>query len=456
MMKYIHLLYNLFLLKRNMTGSRERIRKIQDRKLTSILKYAYKNSSYYKSAFEKKGISFDQIGQLPLSAFPTIDKDTLMENFDDIVTIPDLKQEDLRRFDEYSSSSESTFLEEFHVVHSSGSTGTPRYFIYDGYAWDQMLLGIIRGALWDLSVPRILKLLAGGIRILYVAAVNGRYGGAMAVGGGVDGLKGSRLFIDVNTPLSEWIDKIGEFKPNIIIGYPSALKILAEINERGDLSLDVGRVISCGEPLSPGMRLFFEKVFCRTVVNIYGASESLALGVETDAETGMYLFDDLNCIEVLEDRIYLTSLYNYAQPLIRYRISDKLMLHEEGHTGPFPFTRARVLLSRDEDVLWFDGGNGRKDFLHPLSIEGFCLDGLIDFQFSRTGKASFEMLAQVPEKQLHPVIEDEMKSRMAAILKEKGLDYVSFTVKFVEEIFPDPETGKKRLIIENEMHRRVV
>ena len=53
--------------------------------------------------------------------------------------------------------------------------------------------------------------------------------------------------------------------------------------------------------------------------SIYGASESLALGVETSHAEGMYLFDDLNYIEVENGAMYLTSLYNYVQPLIRYR-----------------------------------------------------------------------------------------------------------------------------------------
>lgn len=35
-----------------------------------------------------------------------------------------------------------------------------------------MLLGIIRGALWDMSMPQILSLLARGPRIAYIAATD--------------------------------------------------------------------------------------------------------------------------------------------------------------------------------------------------------------------------------------------------------------------------------------------
>ncbi len=35
---------------------------------------------------------------------------------------------------------------------------------------------------------------------------------------------------------------------------------------------------------------------------------------------------------------------------------------------------------------------------------------------------------------------------MREILREKQLEYVTFTVRFVEEIQPDVRTGKKKLI----------
>ena len=134
--------------------------------------------------------------------------------------------------------------------------------------------------------------------------------------------------LDINTPLAKWSEAVREFRPNIIIGYPSAVKILAELTERDKMPLHIKRVISCGEPLSVGLRKFLENAFHAEVINFYGASESLALGVEQWADYGMILFDDLNVIEVIDREMYVTCLYNFTQPLIRYHISDKLVLHE--------------------------------------------------------------------------------------------------------------------------------
>ena len=444
-MNYVKTLGELFRLRKYTSLTRERMHAIQNERLRRLLHYAWDHSAFYRRSFEAVGITEKQLDSLPLSAIPTVDKSILMEHFDDLVTVPNLKQADLRRFDAEERVDRKPYLGKYHVVHSSGSTGKPGYFVYDEAAWSQMLLGIIRGALWNMSGVQILRLLAGRPRILYIAATDGRYGGAMAVGDGIDGVGARQMYLDIKTPLSQWTKAVRAFRPNMIIGYPSAIKIMAELMEQGDVSVQAVRVISCGEPLSQGLRKFLEQTFRCPVVNIYGASESLALGVETGTENGMLLFDDLNVIEVADGAIYLTCLYNLAQPLIRYRLSDHLVM-KEALPGS-PFTRVRILLGRNEDLLWFKDGAGHRDFLHPLAVEGFCIEGLRDYQFRQTTPSAFEMLAEVSRSEEKEQVRLEILRQMGEILREKHLDYVQFYVRFVEEILPDPATGKKPLIV---------
>lgn len=425
--------------------SAEKMRSLQNGKLRKLLRFAWEHSSYYRAIFERAGITEEQLDTLPLSCFPTIDKQALLEHFDELVTVSDLKQENLREFDAGEAADRKPYQGKYHVVHSSGSTGKPGYFVYDEDAWSQMLLGIIRAALWGMSMPQILGLLMKRPRIVYIAATDGRYGGAMAVGDGIDGVGAKQMYLDIKTPVAEWIRQIREFQPNIVIGYPSAIKILAQLMENGEVGLDAERVISCGEPLGTSLRTYLEKIFRTQVVNFYGSSESLALGVETNPKDGMLLFDDMNVIEVENGVMYLTCLYNYAQPLIRYRLSDRLTLKApEG--GELPFTRAVGLLGRNEDVLWFEDGRGNREFLHPLAIEGFCIEGLKDYQFRQTTKDTFEMFAETEHGASKERIRQEMLQQMREILSEKKLDFVQFYVNFVNEILPDIRTGKKPLI----------
>ena len=449
-MNYLKTLTDLYRLKKNVKLSAEKMRSLQNGKLRKLLRFAWEHSSYYRAVFERAGITEEQLDTLPLSCFPTIDKQALLEHFDELVTVPDLKQENLREFDAREAADRKPYQGKYHVVHSSGSTGKPGYFVYDEDAWSQMLLGIIRAALWGMSMPQILRLLMKRPRIVYIAATNGRYGGAMAVGDGIDGVGAKQMYLDIKTPVAEWIRQIREFQPNIVIGYPSAIKILAQLMENGEVGLDAERVISCGEPLGTNLRTYLEKIFRTQVVNFYGSSESLALGVETNPKDGMLLFDDMNVIEVENGVMYLTCLYNYTQPLIRYRLSDRLTLKApEG--GELPFTRAVGLLGRNEDVLWFEDGRGNREFLHPLAIEGFCIEGLKDYQFRQTTKDTFEMFAETEHGASKERIRQEMLQQMREILSEKKLDFVQFYVNFVNEILPDIRTGKKPLILKGKV-----
>lgn len=449
-MNYVKKLIDLYRLKKQAKLSIKKMRTLQEKKLRQMLHYAWEHSTYYKRSFEAVGITEEQLDELPLSCFPTIDKKGLLEHFDELVVPKDIYQKELRDFDASKSPDRKPYKGKYHVVHSSGSTGQPGYFVYDEAAWSSMLLGMLRAALWNMSMPQILSLLAKRPRIVYIAATDGRYGGAMAVGDGIDEVGASQLYLDIKTPLYEWIQQIKEFKPNIIIGYPSAVKILAELVEKGSVEVHAVRVISCGEPLGASLRNYLEKCFGTKVVNFYGASESLTMGVEVDPEDGMILFDDMNYIEVESGVMYLTCLYNYAQPLIRYRISDSLTLKAADRNNLHPYTTAIGLLGRNEDILWFEDFDGKREFLHPLAIEGFCIEGLLDYQFRQTGKDTFEMYAEISASASREAVRTEMLKQMRKILYEKQLDYVQFYVNFVNEILPDARTGKKALILSAE------
>lgn len=447
-MNYFKTLTDLYRLKKQAKLSAKQMRALREKKLRQMLRHAWENSAYYRKTFEAAGIKEEELDELPLSCFPTIDKKEFLEHFDELVVPKDLCQKELREFDASESPDRKPYKGKYHVVHSSGSTGKPGYFVYDEEAWDHMLLGMVRAALWDMSMPQILSLLAKRPRIVYIAATDGRYGGAMAVGDGIDGVGAKQLYLDIKTPLGEWVRQIEEFKPNIIIGYPSAVKILAELVEQGSVEVNAVRVISCGEPLGKSLRSYLEKTFRTVVINFYGASESLTMGVETNPKEGMLLFDDMNFIEMESGVMYLTCLYNFAQPLIRYRISDRLVLKAAKEGGRYPFTRAVGLLGRNEDILWFKDEEGNEEFLHPLALEGFCMEGLLDYQFRQIGRDSFEMYAEISETADKTYIQAEMMNQMEKILKEKKLGYVKFYVVFVDEILPDPGTGKKRLILQ--------
>ena len=57
-------------------------------------------------------------------------------------------------------------------------------------------------------------------------------------------------------------------------------------------------------------------------------------------------------------------------------------------------------------------------------MEGFCIKGLLDYQFRQTDMDTFEMLAETEDGADQEAIRSEMLVQMRAILLEKGLDHV--------------------------------
>ena len=128
-MNYLKTLTDLYRLKKNVKLSAKKMKSLQDGKLRKLLRFAWEHSAYYRSAFEDAGITEEQLDTLPLSCFPTIDKQKFLEHFDELVTVPDLKQEGLREFDAGEAVDRKPYQGKYHVVHSSGSTGKPGYFV---------------------------------------------------------------------------------------------------------------------------------------------------------------------------------------------------------------------------------------------------------------------------------------------------------------------------------------
>ena len=99
-MNYIKTIFGLWQLKRNEKKTAREISSLQTKKLKRLLHYAYEHSVYYRNSFECAGITAEMIDSTPLSAFPVMDKLVLMSQFEKIITVPNLTQEEIRGFDE--------------------------------------------------------------------------------------------------------------------------------------------------------------------------------------------------------------------------------------------------------------------------------------------------------------------------------------------------------------------
>ncbi len=443
MLNYAQIALEFFRLNHNFKKSRQEILDIREKKFRKILKYAFDHSKFYHDYYLSHGIKKNDLQDIPIESLPTINKSLFIEHFDDISTTEDLTFEKIKRFTTENTDQQSKYLNKYSIVHSSGSTGNPTFFTYDDQAWKTILSAGVRAAKGNVPLKTVFS---KKVRVAYIAATEGRFGGVMAASSGIKEFGYEPLILNVNLPLNEWIDQINDFQPNIIIGYPSALKILCDLIERKKVAVDVIDVVTGGEPLTHQLRQYFEGIFGVEVINIYAASESLMLGMERTNSNGFYLFDDLNYCEMFTANTFITPLYNYSQPLIRYQLSDKLTEKQRTPNEMLPFTKIESIIGRNEEIMWFINEDGEADFLHPLIIDDIDTEGNIHYQFIQHSKKDFQINIEFLDEDRQN-IKESVRSNMNEILKEKKLTNLHYSIQEVDEIPINPDTGKRSMVI---------
>jgi phenylacetate-coenzyme A ligase PaaK-like adenylate-forming protein len=205
------------------------------------------------------------------------------------------------------------------------------------------------------------------------------------------------------------------------------------------------------------MRNTIKQAFGREPVNFYAASESLSMAAQCDRYENLHLFSDWHIFEAVDDdlgpvaagtpgNLLLTNLYNYTQPLIRYQMHDEVVMNDQLCGCGSPFPTIRNLAGRQEEFLWFDTAEGKRDYLHPIVLVELFVAGLKKFQVIQTQKN--EMLMKVIVDGNKEAVLAAIRQRMNEIFCGKQIDKtVKLNLEIVEDIPNNPITGKYKLII---------
>jgi phenylacetate-CoA ligase len=147
-------------------------------------------------------------------------------------------------------------------------------------------------------------------------------------------------------------------------------------------------VIGGGEAVTPSFREAVRAAWGPEVevLDLYATTETGALAVECPGQRGRYLLEDTTLVEVVDgrgrpvpdgehgDHLLITCLERTAQPLIRYRVSDRLVLDPPRGAGFPPFRLVRSIEGRREDALRLENGRGERVEVHPSFLLGALLE----------------------------------------------------------------------------------
>jgi phenylacetate-CoA ligase len=336
-------------------------------------------------------------------------------------------------------------------MHTSGTSGEVGYFLYSPTDFGRLrAAGMRNREAFRALFPR-LGFRLRRVRLAFYGATGGHFAGVTGIASMQRGL--GRLFIDarafeVNTPLPEVVRAIDAFKPDVLWGYTTALKMLGDEQRAGRLRITPVSVIATGEMVTTADAQFLSAAFDGAgVVSMYACTEHMLLGMSNPDGHSMTLLDDNLMFEFYEDHSIITNLFNHTLPLIRYRMSD--ILRPVSPPGA-PRIIIENLVGRTEKLPLFVNASGNKDFISPHTINEIFVRGVTRFQMQITGDASFRFPICVEpdlDSAQRGAAVAGVEARLKEILAQKGLGNVTFDVPIVENIPLNERTRKFQLIV---------
>lgn len=433
------LFYHLLAVKAAEKMNAAQIERLQEMRLKKLLKHVLTKSKFYKEYYKKAGITLENYKKVPIREIPTINKKIMMDNFDDFVCDQNLKREKLEKFIDEHPKTLDKFMNKYHVIHTSGSTGEIGIFVYGPNDW---------AILMAIAINRVTKTkfnLFKKNKLAYIGALGGHYAG-ISLASSVPHFVYDFAAIDINSPLDKITKKLNEFQPKTLSGYSSGTYLIAEEQLKGNINIHPEKILCSGDTLSSHMQDTIVKAFGIEPTNYYAASESICMASHCSKHKYLHLFDDWHVFDFDKENIILTTLYNFTQPLIRYEMNDTVMLAEKNCKCEWSFPIVKTIAGRSEEFLWFNKKNGNRDFIHPLVLVEFFVKGLDKFQFIQKSANKLELHIVVHGDQ--EKVKKAAENRMQELLKDKNLQSdVEVEVKVVKDIKNDPKTKKFNLIV---------
>ena len=407
-------------LRRVVAFSEDELLQYQNKNLADILKHAVDHSDYYRNS----NIVFHSDNVLEsLKKFPVMDKGTLRDRIDSILTVSKTK------LIKNSTSGSTGVQTNVYVTKEELSVCRAAQTVW--WEWAGFKIGkpiLQTGLANERSLEKRLKDFF--FRTYYLFAFGLTY----------ENSKGAFVWSQKNVPF--------------LGGYASSLFVLSQLAEENKVFVKFKSAISWGDKLFDHYKKNIERVFECKIFETYGAGEGLMIASQKDLEY-MYIMSPCVFIEILDDygnevvdgemgHVVVTSLIHKAMPLIRYKLGDlaiKLPKVDYPRDRELQLPILKKVIGRETDIVLTP--NGKRLIVHSFtgvfeyypSIKQFCViqynvNG-IKIEFIRGIGFELSILKKIQSELLKFIQED-------------------FIIEFVEVMDIAPtSSGKPQIIISN-------
>ncbi len=368
-----------------LSWSREQIDAHRTRAFRDLLRHVQANSPWYARRVGHLDPSTATLADIV--RLPTMTKNDLMENWDEIVTVPGANRRD-------AEEALRNMTDQFYIwgdnvlLASGGSGGRPGLFLCDWSALATTWGGMSRG------MSRYLASLAmrgiGEPQQLRTAAIGAE---KSAHGSYVLG----RVFSNPLNPthrLSGWrysddlIRQLNAIQPQLLSCYPSVLPVLASAAQAKELMIEPQLLYFGGEHLPAASHRLAHQLWPQAdIVTCWGTSEGGGT-FPCSCGDGFHVSEDLVVIEPVDSAgaavlpgqrssgIYFTNLFNKALPIIRYFIDDIFEMEDKPCICGSSYQKVRQVHGRHFDAFHYG-----TIVVHPVTLELAVLEQPVIFEY---------------------------------------------------------------------------
>ena len=247
---------------------------------------------------------------------------------------------------------------------SGGTTGLPRPMIYSPR--DREVMNIITGR----------RLFMQGIRpfdLVQVALSMGLTNGGVLAREGIWKYTGAVPIMTgsgAQTPTKRQVELLKAWGAKFLIGFPAYLRHMALV-ARDEMNIEPRDLNVKGLILHLGVedRATLENLWGANAYDTYGCNECGTMAAECQHKSGMHVFEDAFILEVNDPDtlrpkargekgvVFITTLFKYAAPMIRYNMNDVTSLAEGDCPCDTVQQRLTKIFGRSDNMVKLRGVN---------------------------------------------------------------------------------------------------
>jgi putative adenylate-forming enzyme len=424
--------------------SRGQLLSYQRQHLQNALQDAVANSPYYQRSIGPlfaRGASLEEL--------PILTKRNLMTNFDQIVTDRRLNLVDVEKHVASDNAGELLFGE-YHACATGGTSGERGIIVYDKSGWASIFANLVR-------FQRMFGMGAES-RVLGIGASSPLHISNQLLRN-VRPARADFPQLALTSPISEVVEALNAYQPEYLITYPSFLRRLAEEQQAGHLRISPKGFRSIAEALSQDVRALCDEVWGAPIQNGYANTEAGILGGDCQHVAGMHLAEDTVIFEAVDDanhlvpvgsqgtKLLMTTLTNKALPLVRYEVSDRVIISDTPCNCGRPYARITSIDGRREELLQFPTSDGGIITVHASRLSSPLIGtaGIRQFQIQKhsDGLVIRISISDPREKENTQILAER---KILAILKTAGAIVGNLSVEVVDNIERVGTGAKEKLV----------